>query len=92
MHERARMYERAPMSYLQRLNAPEENSGGYDVARGVCCISTHLSTQSTVTLVVTFHEVSLASQPYFSLFPVGGARGREKYVWTLWPASRGSPH
>ena len=22
---------------------------------------------------------SLASQPYFSLFPVGGARGREKY-------------
>ena len=31
---------------------------------------------------------SLASQPYFSLFPVGGARGREKYVWTLWPASR----
>ena len=30
---------------------------------------------------------SLASQPYFSLFPVGGARGR---VWTLWPASRGS--
>ena len=25
---------------------------------------------------------SLASQPYFSLFPVGGAR-REKYVWTL---------
>ena len=33
-------------------------------------------------------SVSLASQPYFSLFPVGGARGREKYVWTLWPASR----
>ena len=32
--------------------------------------------------------ISLASQPYFSLFPVGGARGREKYVWTLWPASR----
>ena len=31
---------------------------------------------------------SLASQPYFSLFPVGGARGREKYVWTLWPAFR----
>ena len=31
---------------------------------------------------------SLASQPYFSLFPVGGARGREKYVWTLRPASR----
>ena len=28
-------------------------------------------------------ESSLASQPYFSLFPVGGARGREKYVWTL---------
>ena len=31
---------------------------------------------------------SLARQPYFSLFPVGGARGREKYIWTLWPASR----
>ena len=31
---------------------------------------------------------SLASQPYFALFPVGGARGREKYVWTLCPASR----
>ena len=30
---------------------------------------------------------SLACQPYLSLFPVGGARGREKYVWTLWPAS-----
>ena len=25
---------------------------------------------------------SLASQPYFSLFPVGGARGREKYPGT----------
>ena len=55
MHERARMHERALMSYLQRLNAPEENSGGYDVARGVCRISTRLSMQST--LVVTFHEV-----------------------------------
>ena len=31
--------------------------------------------------------LSLASQQYFSLFPVGGARGREKYVCTLWPAS-----
>jgi len=31
---------------------------------------------------------SLAGQPYFSLFPVGGARGREKYVWTPWPAFR----
>ena len=29
--------------------------------------------------------ISLASQPYFSLFPVGGARGREKYAWTLVP-------
>ena len=27
--------------------------------------------------------VSLASQPYFSLFPVGGARGREKYFYSL---------
>ena len=35
-------------------------------------------------------RASLASQPYFSLFPVGGARGREKYVWTLRPASRAS--
>ena len=26
---------------------------------------------------------SPASQPYFSLFPVGRARRREKYVWTL---------
>ena len=28
---------------------------------------------------------SLASQPYFSLFPVGGAGGR---VWTLWAVPR----
>ena len=34
----------------------------------------------------TMTLTNLASQPYFSLFPVGGARGREKYVWTLWPA------
>jgi len=39
-----------------------------------------------------FTKFSLASQPYFSLFPVGGARRREKYVWTLWPAYRGHPH
>jgi len=35
----------------------------------------------------TMTDNSLAGQPYFSLFSVGGARGREKYVWTLWPAS-----
>ena len=35
---------------------------------------------------------SLASQPYVSIFPLGGARRREKYVWTLWPASRGCLH
>ena len=23
---------------------------------------------------------------HISFFPVGGVRGREKYVWTLWPA------
>ena len=27
------------------------------------------------------------SQPYLSLFLVGGVRGRENYIWTLWPAS-----
>ena len=28
-------------------------------------------------------EASLVSQLYSSLFPVGGVRRREKYVWTL---------
>ena len=35
-----------------------------------------------------YRPTLLVSQPYFSLFPVGGVKGREKYVWTLWPAFR----
>ena len=29
------------------------------------------------------YKLSLVWQPYFSLFTVGGVRGREKYVWSF---------
>ena len=50
-----------------------------------CCL---LGTATATKVFPSFRwiVISLASQLYFSLFPVGGARGREKYVWTLWPA------
>ena len=45
------------------------------------------SSTAKTNILQDMQNYSLASQPY--LFPVGGARGREKYVWTPWPASRG---
>ena len=46
--------------------------------QSVCSFSIAIQIETIVYVCIVC--ISLMSQPYFSLFPVGGARGREKDI------------